>query len=250
MILNKRLIPAVSYILKRFTSVGAIAHLAYAGFVAIAISLSADAASVQPAPTTVPNGNRYSAGLWWAKQRSEVDAMRGACDLIFIGDSITYAWDWHLWRQYYKPRRTLNFGIPGDTVQNVLYRLDYEGLKTLQPKVAVILLGTNNGGPASETAQGILAVIEKTQGLFPEVKIILMDILPTARRTEHITATNKIIRGFADNKSVFRLNLAERMRPEGDSWKGLKADKLHLSPEGYAIWAETMEPLLKKLLNE
>ncbi len=250
MIINKRLIPAGSYMRKRFASLGAIALLAYAGFAAIAIAQSADAASVQPAPTTVPNNNRYKAGLWLAEQRAKVDAMKDGCDLIFIGDSITFAWDWHLWRQYYKPRRALNFGIPGDTVQNVLYRLDYEGLKALQPKVAVILVGTNNGGPASETAQGILAVIEKTQELFPEVKIILMDILPTARRTEHITATNEIIRGFADNKSVFRLNLAERMRPEGDSWKGLKADKLHLSPEGYAIWAESMEPLLKKLLNE
>lgn len=211
---------------------------------------SADVASVQPVATTVPSSSRYEAGLWLAEQQAKVDTMADGCDLIFIGDSITYAWDSRLWRQYYEPRRALNFGLPGDTIQNVLHRLDYGGLKTLKPKVAVILIGTNNGGPATETAQGILAVIEKTQELFTGVKIILMDILPTARRTEHITATNEIICGFVDNKSVFRLNLAERMKPEGDSWKGLEADKLHLSSEGYAIWAEMMEPLLETLLNE
>lgn len=202
-----------------------------------------------PLTTTVANGVRYQAGLWLAEQRARVDSMKGECDLIFIGDSITYAWDGQLWQQHYKPRRALNYGIPGDRVENVLYRLQYEGLQHLRPKVAVVLIGTNNSGPACETAQGVQVVINKTKNLFPGVKIILIDILPTARRTEHITATNKIIRNFADGQTVFRLNLAERMTPEGDSWKGLKPDKLHLSSEGYAIWAEMMEPLLVELLE-
>jgi len=202
-----------------------------------------------PIPTTVANGTRYQPGLWVAAQQKKVEELKGACDLIFIGDSITAAWDGGLWRKLYAPRRALNYGIPGDNIQGALFRLNYEGLKAIHPKVAVILIGTNNGGPAPETAAGILALINKTKALFPGVKIVLMDILPTARRTEHITATNELLRDYADNQTVFRLNLAERMTPEGDSWKGLGPDKLHLTAEGYQIWAEMLEPLLVQFIG-
>ena len=40
------------------------------------------------------------------------------------------------------------------------------------------------------------------------------------------------------------------MVKEGDSWKGLGKDRLHLTEEGYLIWAEAMEPLLARLLGE
>lgn len=196
-----------------------------------------------------PNGTRYKPGLWLVTQRQNVDAMKGACDLIFIGDSITFGWDGQLWKQYFAPRRALNYGIPGDTLENVLYRLDYPGLQELQPKVAVILIGTNNSGAATDTAKGILSVVNKTRTLFPSAKIVLMDLLPTARRTGLVTEVNSLIQGYADNKTVFRLNLGERMTPEGDSWIGLGPDKLHLTSSGYKIWQEMLEPLLVQFMG-
>lgn len=202
--------------------------------------------------TTTPNGRAFQPGLWLAEQYKKVEEMKGACDLIFLGDSITFNWSGTgggLWKKYYASRRGLIYGIPGDNIQGLLFRLDHAGLSAINPKVAVVLIGTNNGGPAVETAAGIKAVIEKIQAVFPGVKIILLDILPTARRTEHITAANEVIRTFADNVNVFRLNLHERMIRDGDTWKGLGPDKLHLSAEGYQIWAEMMEPLLIKLMG-
>jgi lysophospholipase L1-like esterase len=38
------------------------------------------------------------------------------------------------------------------------------------------------------------------------------------------------------------------MPPVGDSWLGLGPDKLHPTDAGYQIWADTMEPLLTRLL--
>lgn len=220
----------------------------------ISLSLNARAQPTEAtAPATPaitePNGSRYKPGLWVAAQQQKAEAMKGACDLIFIGDSITFAWDGGLWKKHLAPRRALNFGIPGDNVQNVLFRLDYPGLKALQPKVAVILIGTNNGGPAAETAAGILAVVNKTRALFPSAKIILMDLLPTARRTALVTAVNELIQAYVDNETVFRLNLGERMIRSGDSWVGLGPDKLHLSSAGYAIWDEMLAPLLIKFIG-
>jgi hypothetical protein len=92
-------------------------------------------------------------------------------------------------------------------------------------------------------------VVNKTRTLFPSAKIVLMDLLPTARRTGLVTEVNSLIQGYADNKTVFRLNLGERMTPEGDSWIGLGPDKLHLSSSGYKIWQEMLEPLLVQFMG-
>ena len=216
-------------------------------------------ALTQPAPTgprsTQPDGKRYESddknGGIYGNMERRIAKLKGPCDLIFIGDSITQGWNGNVWTEFYGKRTPLNYGIPGDSTQNVLFRLNYEGLKTLKPKVAVILIGTNNtGDPAAEIAAGVKAVINKTLELFPDCKIILLDILPTARKTETVVAANALIAQLSDEKKIFRLNLGEKMIKEGDSWKGLGKDRLHLTEEGYRIWAETMEPLLARLLDE
>jgi lysophospholipase L1-like esterase len=122
-------------------------------------------------------------------------------------------------------------------------------IKEFKPKVAVILIGTNNKNNTPEDiAAGVKAVVEKTQETFAGVKIILISILPNARATQKMADANKIIQTFGDDKSVFYFDLASKMTPVGNSWKGLGPDRLHLLPEGYELWASEMEPLLTKLL--
>jgi lysophospholipase L1-like esterase len=82
------------------------------------------------------------------------------------------------------------------------------------------------------------------------VKIILVSILPNARAPEKMAAANKLIQPLGDDQTVFYLDLAAKMTPVGDSWKGLGPDRLHLLPEGYELWASEMEPLLTKLLAD
>gem|GEM_PF-1133978 len=201
--------------------------------------------------STQPDGTRYK-GDSYGGMENRIAKLKGQCDVIFIGDSITQGWKGDVWGKYYSGRHALNYGVAGDTTQNVLYRLNFDGLKALKPKVAVILIGTNNTGINSPTeiAAGVKAVIDKTLSLFPGCKIILLDILPTARKTKTVVEANELIAKLSDEKTVFRLNLGEKMIQEGDSWKGLGKDRLHLTEEGYRIWAETMEPLLARLLDE
>jgi lysophospholipase L1-like esterase len=191
----------------------------------------------------------------------QVAAMKGKpCDLIFIGDSITQNYlgtptaKWKsvgitVWNQYYANRNALDFGVGADQTQNVLWRMDHMDIKGLKPKVAVILIGTNNiKNTPEEIAAGVKAVVEKTEQVFPGVKIILVSILPNARATQKMADANKIIQTFGDNQTVFYLDVASTMTPVGKSWKGLGPDRLHLLPEGYQLWASEMEPLLTKLL--
>lgn len=229
-----------------------LASLAMAADVSSPTSSTTTTQSTPASPlSTQPDGTRYK-GDSYAIMEKRIAKLNGRCDVIFIGDSITQGWNSDVWHTYYAELHPLNYGVAGDTTQNVLFRLNFNGLKTLKPKVAVILIGTNNTGrnPPPEIAAGVRAVIDKTLELFPTSKIILLDILPTARKTETVVAANALISQFSDGKKIFRLNLGEKMIKEGNSWKGLGKDRLHLTEEGYRIWAETMKPLLTRLLGE
>jgi lysophospholipase L1-like esterase len=224
--------------------------------------LSAGAADTNAPLTTVPSDSNYKAHYVWNEGcERRVAAMKGrTCDIIFIGDSITDNFTgrptpgWGsvggtVWDKYYANRDALNFGVGADATQNVLWRLDHMDIKGFKPKVAVILIGTNNTkNSPEEIAAGVKGVVEKTGQMFPTAKIILISILPNARATEKMAAANKLIEPLGDNKTVFYFDLASKMTPVGNSWKGLGPDRLHLLPEGYELWAREMEPLLSKLI--
>jgi sialate O-acetylesterase len=198
---------------------------------------------------------------WYAECAERVAAAKGKpMDIIFIGDSITQNFievpknGWNLvgkavWDRYYANRNALDFGVGADGTEHMLWRLENMDVKAFRPKVAVILAGINDAQYSPEDiAAGVKAVITETQSLFPGVKIISIAILPNGRAPEKTARANEIIRTFADNRTVFSLDLSSRMPPAGDGWKGIGGDKVHVTPEGYQIWASAMEPLLTPLL--
>jgi lysophospholipase L1-like esterase len=237
--------------------------LAVVAVFSMSLRPSAAAETNSPA-TTIPSDSNYKAHYAWnAGCERRVAAMQGKpCDIIFIGDSITDNFtsrpspSWGsvggaVWDKYYANRNALNFGVGADATQNVLWRFDHMDIKEFKPKVAVILIGTNNNkNSPEEIAAGVKAVVEKAEQIFPMAKIILVSILPNARATEKMAAANQLIQPLGDDKTVFYFDLASKMTPIGDSWKGLGPDRLHLLPEGYELWASEMEPLLTKLLAE
>ncbi len=185
------------------------------------------------------------------------------CDIIFIGDSITDKWAGtgkEIWDRVYAPRHAFNFGVFADTTQNVFWRLENMDLKDLKPKVAVILIGTNNTKDTAQgVADGVKAVVTSTQTHFAGVKVILVSIMPNLRAQDLMMSANALIKNFADNQTIFWLDLVPLMvpivttTPDGKSdinWKGLGPDHLHPDATGYQLWSDAMEPLLSKLLSE
>jgi lysophospholipase L1-like esterase len=208
-----------------------------------------------PPSTTTPSDSNYTGRHAADNKACEalVAAMKGQpCDLIFIGDSITQGWVQRgkdVWEKHYAPRHALDFGVGADATQHTLWRLEHMDVASFRPKVAVLMIGTNNTRNTPEDiAAGVKAVLEKTQSVFPGVKVILMSILPNARATEKMAAVNVLIKTFADARTVYYLDLAAQMTPLDGSWKGLGPDKLHLTAEGYEMWAAALDPLLDKLL--
>ena len=91
--------------------------------------------------------------------------------------------------------------------------------------------------------------MEKTQAIFPGVKVLLVSVTPSDRAGETVLRANEMLKGLADNQTVFYIDLYSQMPREGDNWKGVGRDHLHLTQEGYELWASEMEPLLSKLLS-
>ena len=65
------------------------------------------------------------------------------------------------------------------------------------------------------------------------------------------TEVNNIIKTYADDKNITYLDINSKfLNEEGVLTKEVMPDRLHPQAPGYKIWAEAMEPTLKKLLGE
>jgi len=229
----------------------------------IDLAASNSVASSDSASTTTSDNTRYldNPDLLTGCQARLAAIQDNPCNILFIGDSLTENWltiGKPVWDKFYAPRHTLNFGVSGDGTQNVLWRLTNMNVQVVTPKVAVILIGTNNyANDPHEIAAGVEAVMANTEEVFPDVKIILVSILPNARANEKMMQTNRLIKSFADNSTSYYLDLVPLMprvmttTSDGQTdtnWKGIGDDGLNLTAAGYEIWANGMEPLLTKLL--
>src|SRR6516164_466295 len=79
-------------------------------------------------------------------------ARKGRIDVYFVGDSITRRWgatdypDFLAnWKRNFHGWNAANFGWGGDTVQNILWRLENGELaENTHPRIFVLMAGTNN----------------------------------------------------------------------------------------------------------
>ena len=209
----------------------------------------------KPAPRT-DQGWKTRADLLNQRIKDQPDAR-----LLFIGDSITQGWEGagkEVWEKYYGNRKAVNLGIGGDRTQHVLWRLEHGNLDGVKPAVAVVMIGTNNSNGEDNTpgqiADGVRAIVAKLRMVQPQMKILLLAIFPRSENFSpqrgKIAQVNQVLRRWDDGQHVFFIDVSHRfLTDEGLLPVELMPDYLHLSPQGYAIWAEAMEPTLARLLE-
>lgn len=219
-----------------------------------------------------------SAGFWggtsWldthAKLVAYVQANRGPIDVLLVGDSITQQWGSPLdtgvlnavWKKHFGNFKTINIGIGGDKAQNVLWRLDHGGVEGLQPKVVIVMIGNNNMFFAPETgveaaAKGVQMVVANVRDKFPNAEVIATKILPCHEPGnafyENLKKTNAALDPLKldNDPKVHLLDLwASFANEDGTIKKPLfMPDNIHLSPDGYAVYAERLKPLLDRFLG-
>ena len=201
-------------------------------------------------------------GTWMTRHNSFNERVKqGNVDLIFIGDSITQGWEGagkDIWAKHYTPRNAVNLGIGGDRTQHVLWRLDNGNIAGIKPKLAVIMIGTNNSGvnSAEQITEGITAIVQKLQTALPDTKILLLGIFPRGADNTHPqriknNAVNAEVAKLADGEKVIYLDIGPKfLAADGTLSKDIMPDLLHLSPAGYQIWADSIEEQIKKLMGE
>lgn len=202
---------------------------------------------------------------WWISQHEArlARVRQGNVDLLMIGDSITQGWSSdgkRVWDTYYEHRRAVNLGVNGDGTEHVLWRLQQGEIEGISPKVAVVMIGTNNSAtrkdPPEQTAAGVQAILTVLRARLPETKILLLGIFPRgASATDPLRrlngAINDRLRHFADGQHVFYLDIGHLfLNPKGRLKPDLMPDLLHPSERGYRVWAEGMEARLRVLLGE
>ncbi|MBL9175129.1 MAG: hypothetical protein JNL10_16440 [Verrucomicrobiales bacterium] len=200
----------------------------------------------------------------WQARQDTINASAASAgaqaEVVFIGDSITQGWEddgREVWERFYAPRHALNLGIGGDRTQHVLWRLDHGNLKGLHPKAAVVMIGTNNSNgednTVAEIAEGVAAIVSKLRTSLPDTRVLLLAIFPrgeapNAQRGK-LCQINQVLQKLDDGTNVVFLDIGHRfLNATGTLPKEIMPDFLHLSPAGYRIWAEAMEPKLASLI--
>ena len=197
-------------------------------------------------------------------------ARTGGIDVYFVGDSITRRWgatDYPEllanWRQKFFGWNAGNFGWGADRTQNILWRLENGELDGVNPKVIVILAGTNNIGAqpggadkVADITRGLTAILDICRQKAPKATIILTAIFPRNDNMAvmpEIDQINANLARLADGRrsATSTSTTSSPTRTEGCSRAMMnERDKLHPTLKGYQVWADGLKPiLLQELLG-
>lgn len=201
---------------------------------------------------------------WWMPRHNEkaAEVKTRTVDLLFVGDSITHNFEGpkgsNVWKKFYEPRNVFNIGFGGDRTEQVLWRLQNGEVDGIDPKLTVLMIGTNNTGhrqdPAEVTAQGIRMILDELLTRLPSTKILLLAIFPREETPSDSLRQlnreiNELIKGFADDKRIFFRDIGSCfVDKDGSLPAEIFPDFLHPEEVGYRLWAEAIEPDVEKLM--
>ena len=197
---------------------------------------------------------------------------QGRIDIYFEGDSITRRWgatDYpqllENWKQNFSGWNAADFGWGADRVEHILWRLENGELDGVNPKVIVLLAGTNNVGnrvpaagieaTAEDVTRGLEAVVRVMQYKAPDAVIILMGIFPRNDNMDVMPVIDRInanLAALTDGRKSRYLNINDKLADrEGKLYDGMMNanDKLHPALKGYQVWADALKPLFTELLG-
>jgi lysophospholipase L1-like esterase len=229
-----------------------------------AIAALAQVPADQPAARTDQNSRIAHAQLL-------EKARQGRIDIYFEGDSITRRWgatDYPKllanWNQNFFGWNAADFGWGADKTENILWRLANGELDGVNPKVIVLLAGTNNVGKSvppegddakvADITKGLKAVLDVLRAKAPGATIIATAIFPRNDNMAVMPTIDKInqnLAKLADGQKIRYLNVNARLADrDGKLFDGMmNADKLHPTINGYQVWADALKPLFSELLG-
>lgn len=219
----------------------------------------------QPADVAAPKldgkTGEIQGGFAKAHESFVAAAKKGEAQVVFLGDSITAGWNGQkaLFDKEYAQYKAVNFGIGGDRVQHVLWRVENGEFDGIKPKAVVLMIGTNNAGVAENSpeqiANGIKAIIAAIHKRSPDTKVLLLAIFPRgatpadANRVKN-EKVNALIAKFDDGQKVHFFDIgAKFLKPDGTLEKSVMPDLLHLNAASYQVEADAIREKLASLVK-
>jgi lysophospholipase L1-like esterase len=195
--------------------------------------------------------------VWWLQRHqqklAERETVEKNLELMFLGDSITHAWEVEgseHWQQYFAHRKAFNLGFAGDRTEHLLWRIQNGEINNLSPKWVVLLIGTNNAGhrhdSPEEIAAGVKAILDGLKQRLPKTKILLMAIFPRSRNKskrmrKRVDSANMLMKAYSDEKQVLWLDINHHfVTDEGILLESIMPDLLHPNAAQYDVWAKAI----------
>jgi len=229
----------------------------------------APAAQAKPAPAPVSDWKKaHEEQLkvdWpWLAKFKEADLAlprpaAGENRVVFMGDSITEGW--HLDASF-PGKPYINRGISGQTSPQMVLRFRQDVI-TLQPKVVVILAGTNdiagNTGPMTpeQTEDNLASMADLAAA--NHIRVVLCSVTPAfdfpwqpgLTPAPKVLALNAWIKAYAAQKGYVYVDFHSALKDERNGLPhALSSDGVHPLPSGYAIMAPLAEAGIAKALAQ
>jgi lysophospholipase L1-like esterase len=190
--------------------------------------------------------------------------------VVFMGDSITDLWVQPQFGGFFPGKPYIDRGISGQTTPQMLIRFRPDVI-ALQPKVVVILAGTNdlagNTGPMTlDAIEGNLASMAELAHT-NKIRVVLASVLPVSnyghdrqgnpvdvrirRPPEKILELNTWIKKYAaDHKYVYLDYFSTMVDDQGLLKKDLSEDGLHPNAKGYTIMGPLADQAIQTALKK
>jgi (4-O-methyl)-D-glucuronate---lignin esterase len=218
-----------------------------------------------PADRPIP---REDANSQIAHEQLLEKARAGGIDVYFTGDSIARRWgatDYPEllanWKANFFGWNAADFGWGADRTEHILWRLEHGELDGVNPKIIVVLAGTNNIGSqpgdaakVADITRGLQAVVNVCRRKAPKATIVLTAIFPRNDNPAvmpEIDRVNANLARMADGRTIRYLNVNDRLADkDGRLLDGMmNADRLHPTIRAYQIWADALKPIFTEILG-
>jgi lysophospholipase L1-like esterase len=162
---------------------------------------------------------------------------------LFIGDSLI---EFFNWQKRFPDREIVNYGIAGETAEGLLARLPGIIDRVHSPDLVMIMTGINNVAIEDYgflfTYEKIITRLRETYG---QATIAMVSLLPADLffLGDAVPRINRKLQDIAQNNTILYLDLYPLFLDDNSLTitSYFETDGVHLSNEGYEVWAKALE---------
>ena len=167
--------------------------------------------------------------------------------LMLVGDSMIEFFDW---QDRFPDRDVRNLGRSGESVEELQVRASAIVERHGAPDLVLIMIGTNN--VAMENFNFLPpyeGVLETFTEAYPKATLVINSLLPMELNylaPDTVARVNSSLKSLAASADALYLDVWSAMVDKtGQIMEDILEDEVHLSLQGYRVWAAELEKFLE-----